>query len=107
MEKAGERWLIPFMDFVDDFRRERDTRLVEDPFEHAGERFDALLASTIEYLCDEQGFEPPVWSWETPSCREPWLVAGLESIKAIALVENPAHFRVREIFVLENFLARV
>lgn len=47
------------MEFVDDFRRTRDYSLIERPFELGNEKFDSLLASTIEYLCDEMGIEFP------------------------------------------------
>ena len=105
--ESGENWLIPFMEFVDDFRRTKDPGLIEKPFELSDERVDSLLASTIEYLCDELGMQTPDWVWEVPSCKEPWFVSGVENLKAIAIAESPAYFRRRKIFVLENFLSRV
>lgn len=107
IEQAREYWLIPFMEFVDDFRRDRDRSRIQQPFELTDERIDAMLASTIEYLCDELQVDPPDWVWEVPSCREPWFVSGIENLKAIAIVESPVYFRRRKIFVLENFLERV
>lgn len=101
-----EQWEIPFMEFVDDFRRERDAAKISESFPLSDERFDALLASSIEYLCREQHITPPTWLERVPACRKPWFVAGIESIKAIALVESPVEFRLRKIFVLENFLSR-
>jgi hypothetical protein len=106
MIEFGGQWYVPFMDFVDEFRRSRDLRLVGTPWPLDHPCYDALLASTIEYLCDEQGLEPPAWVWEVPSPRDPWFVSGLENLKATALVQSPAHFRRRKIFVLENFLDR-
>jgi hypothetical protein len=50
--------------------------------------------------------EFPNWIWNIPSCKEPWFVSGYENLKAISLVESPAFFRRRKIFVLENFLYR-
>ena len=100
-------WLIPFMDFVDDFRQNRETISFSQPLKPDNERFDALLASTIEYLCNETGNDPPDWVYSIPECREPWFVSGLENLKAIAIVESPVWFRRRKIFVLENFLSRV
>ncbi len=102
-----ENWLVPFMDFVDEFRRHRDLSLVREPFETGEERFDAMLASMIECLCDELGLETPDWVWDIPSCRDPWFVSGMEDLKAISIVESPVWFRRRKIFVLENFLDRV
>jgi hypothetical protein len=49
----------------------------------------------------------PQWTWDIPSCKEPWFVSGVENLKAIALAESPVFFRRRKIFVLENFLQRV
>jgi hypothetical protein len=51
--------------------------------------------------------EAPAWVWAVPSLKEPWFLSGMESLKAIAIVESPVFFRRRKIFVLENFLYRV
>ena len=66
MLEAGENWIIPFMDFVDDFRRTKDMNLIRNPLSLSHERFDSLSASTIEYLCHEMDIEPPDWVWEVP-----------------------------------------
>ncbi|MFZ5570211.1 MAG: hypothetical protein ACOZF0_07395 [Thermodesulfobacteriota bacterium] len=106
MVENGDNWRIPFMEFVDDFRRTHDCSLIEKPFELGDEKFDSLLASTAEYLCDEMGLEVPDWIWNIPPCKEPWFVSGYENLKAISIAESPAFFRRRKIFVLENFLSR-
>lgn len=100
-------WRIYLMDFVDDFRRCKDRRAIDEPFVPAGDRMDALMASTAEALCDELGFEAPEWLAQVPACDEPYFVSGFENLKAIAIVESPLRFRVRKIFVMENFLSRV
>jgi len=107
MLKNGKDWRIPFMEFIDDVRRTHDHRLIEEPFDLTNENFDSLLASTVEYLCDEMGIETPNWVWNVPPCKEPWFVSGYENLKAISIAESPAFFRRRKIFVLENFLSRV
>jgi hypothetical protein len=106
MAAYGENWRIPFMEFVDDFRRTRDPALIEQAFTLDHEEIDSLLASTIEYLCDELGVDIPDWVWEVPSCSEPWFISGCENLKAISIAESPAFFRRRKIFVLDNFLSR-
>ena len=106
MLKSGANWRIPFMEFVDDLRRTRDYSLIEKPFKISQEKFDSLLASAIECLCDEMGIETPNWVWDVPTCKEPWFVSGYENLKAISIVESPVFFRRRKIFVLENFLSR-
>jgi hypothetical protein len=100
-------WRIYLMDFVDDFRRNKDPRAVAEPFALAGDNMDALLASTAESLCDEMGIEPPEWLSKVPACREPYFVSGFENLKAISIVESPLRFRIRKVFVMENFLSRV
>lgn len=107
MESDPGNWAIYLMDFVDDFRYYKDPAAIDEPFELNNERIDALLASTAEYLCEELNIEPPEWIVEVPACKDPWFVSGIENLKAIAIVESPVHFRIRKIFVLENFLERV
>jgi hypothetical protein len=107
MRMAKENWRIPLMDFVDDFRFSKDTALVARPFSLDDENTDAMLASTVEYLCDELHLETPDWIWSVPSCKQPWFVSGCDNLKAMAIAESPVFFRRRKIFVLENFLSRV
>ncbi|MBF0287891.1 MAG: hypothetical protein HQM14_08735 [SAR324 cluster bacterium] len=102
-----ENWEIPFMNFVDNFRRYKDPRCIEAPSDSINEKLDALIASMVEYLCNEQGMDVPQWVHQVPSCQKPWFVSGRENLKAIALAESPLEFRIRKIFVLENFLSRV
>lgn len=100
-------WPLYLMDFVDEFRRNRDTKMIEEPFELVGDKHDALLASSAEALCDEMEINVPEWLDRVPACREPYFVSGLEDLKAITLVESPVRFRIRKVFVLNNFLNRV
>lgn len=100
-------WCIHLMNFVDDFRYYKDHGAMVEPFELSDEKMDALLASTAESLCDEIGIDPPGWLADVPACRDPYFVADIQNLKAISIVESPLRFRLRKIFVLENFLSRV
>ncbi len=100
-------WRIHLMDFVDEFRYYRDPQAIAEPFELSDQKMDALLASTAESLCDELGIEPPEWLAHIPASPDPYFVSGLENLKAFSIVESPLRFRIRKIFVLENFLSRV
>jgi hypothetical protein len=100
-------WCVRLMDFVDDFRRHRDLGAAAEPFELSDERPGALLASTAEASCDEIGVASPAWPARVPECERPYFVGELENLKAIPIVESPLRFRLRKIFVLENFLSRV
>jgi len=97
-------WL---MDFVDDFRYYKNAEMIAEPFKLGDDKIDALIASTVEYLSDELEIEPPNWLNAIPPCDEPYFVSGIENLKATAIVESPLRFRIRKIFVLENFLSRV
>jgi hypothetical protein len=107
IEEEPQHWCMHLMDFVDDFRYYKDPRAIVEPFELCERKMDALLASTAEALCDELGFAPPLWLAEIPECERPYFVGGFENLKAISIVESPLRFRIRKIFVLENFLSRV
>lgn len=89
-----------------DFRYYKNPTVLTEPLQPTDSRLDALLASTAEYLCDELGLEPPGWLATVPACQTPWFVSDMENLKAIALAESPLRFRIRKIFVLENFLSR-
>lgn len=100
-------WAVHLMDFVDDFRYYKDPRAIAEPFALSDPQIDAVLASTAEYLCDELNIETPKWLSKVPACKDPYFVSGMENLKALALVESPLRFRIRKVFVLENFLSRV
>jgi hypothetical protein len=100
------QWRIPLMDFVDDFRQQPNLLSLQEPFSLGDPPLDALLASTAESLCREQNISPPPWLESVPASPKAWFVSGFDSLRAIALAETPLDFRVRKIFVLENFLSR-
>lgn len=100
-------WKIALMDFVDDFRYHRDSSAIAQPFELSEEGKDAVLAGTIETLCDEMAIRIPKWLDNVPACREPLFLSRAETLKAFSLAESPVHFRLRKVFVMENFLFRV
>jgi hypothetical protein len=110
IQRDPQWWCIHLMNFVDDFRRYKNLQALSEPFEMSDVRdvrIDALLASTAEALCDELSLVPPAWVEGVPACNDPWFVGDLQRLKAISIVESPLRFRMRKIFVLENFLTRV
>jgi len=70
-------------------------------------RRDAYLAAVAEHLAFRYGLTVPTWTDE-PSrfLKRPYFPAGLESLKAILLVESPVAFRRRLIFVGSDPLSR-
>jgi len=107
-QERFESWKIHLFDFVDRFRHDRDPRLVDGaPVKDLKIHLQALIASTVEMLCDELDFRVPPWCQGIPTLDKPWFVSGTENLKAMALIESPTYFRARNIFVLDNFLSRV
>lgn len=101
-------WKLTFFDFVDEFRRRKDSLLIEQaPVSTCDLKYQALFASTVESLCREIKIASPKWTDMVVPLSKPWFLAGVESLKPMAIVESPIHFRKRNIFVLENFLSRV
>lgn len=100
-------WKIALMDLVDDLRYNRDESAISEPFELGDEQKDAVLAGTIETLCDELGFQIPEWLHNVPVSKRPIFLSSVEALKAFAIVESPARFRLRKVFVCDNFLHRV
>lgn len=106
-EEGENSWKIWLFNFVDAFRVAKKEEYVRTPpVEKTPQKVKALLASTAEMLCEELQIEKPLWCEAIPALDIPWFVAGVENLKAMGLVESPAHFRKRNIFVLNNFLER-
>lgn len=107
LEEGDSSWKIYLFNFVDSFRQGPKKKLIViPPLTETSPPIKALLASTVETLCDEKGMIPPEWTLSIFPLAEPWFVSEIENLKAIALMESPIHFRKRNIFVLENFLGR-
>lgn len=103
-----ESWRLHLFDAVDAFRRMPGDALVESaPDGVLHPRLRALMASTVETLCAEVSLSAPSWCRGIVAVERPWFVAGLENLKATVLVESPARYRQRNVFVLANFLSRV
>jgi hypothetical protein len=109
MISAGEHWSIPFLDFVDAFRRTKDVHALADPITIDNPKYATLVAATIAYLCDEMHLEAPAWVREVSALDWPWFVSGLQStpFRKLVILKCPGRFRKWNIFVLENFLSRV
>lgn len=107
MRDGDSSWKVHFMDFVDAFRRTWDPRLILiAPPAALPAHLYALLASITCSLAKEAHLDVPRWAGKRYELPAPWFPAGMESLKASALVESPLAFRRNGIFVLGNFLER-
>jgi transcriptional regulator with XRE-family HTH domain len=70
-------------------------------------RWDALLAATAAHLAHEGDVYPAAWTHDPRYVLDEWwFPSGIESLHAMALVQSPAQFRVRGIFLLDGALDR-
>lgn len=107
VEEGFASWKIHLFNLIDRFRATHDASLIaRPPVPDLDERLLALLASTVESLCAESGLKCPPWCSGVFPLRHPWFVSGMQNLRAMALVESPATFRRRNLFVLANFLDR-
>lgn len=69
--------------------------------------YDAYLASTAESLALQLGVPGPEWA-KAPSraLHRPWFASTLGSLRALLILESPAPFRARNLFVSADALSR-
>jgi hypothetical protein len=76
-------------------------------FTDIGRVQDAYLAATAEELARQFNLQRPTWiDAETRKLHRPWFASPLAALRAVLLLESPAAFRSRNLFVTENALAR-
>jgi transcriptional regulator with XRE-family HTH domain len=108
LEEGADAWPIHLMNFVDAFQRNQDQTMIHAaPVAALDQRIRCLMTSTVEHLCMESNTKRPSWTAGIGRLENPWFVSGMENLKAMALMESPAAFRKRNIFVLADFLQRV
>ena len=100
--------------FLDGFYAAPNAGTLADPplllatqFGELGRVQDAYLAATAEELARQFSLPPPGWANdETRKLHRPWFASPLAALRAVLLVESPAGFRSRNLFVSENALSR-
>jgi hypothetical protein len=110
----GNGFHLCLRNFLDDFYLQPTSAALEPQpkllatIVERGDVSDAYLAATAEELACKFGFDTPSWSY-APSrqLHRPWFAVTLSSMRALLLVESPAAFRSRNLFVSDNALSRV
>jgi hypothetical protein len=75
LEDPENNWIY-MMDFVDDFRYYKESDAIKDAIVTGRDAdLDALLASVVEYLCDEIGSDAPGWTASISACKDPYFCA--------------------------------
>jgi hypothetical protein len=110
----GESFDFCLREFLDEFYRKPsqdalvdEPRLLHEAIPTNGIVYDAYLAATAEALACKYGLDTPSWSYEgSRKLHRPWFALTLASLRAVLLLESPAAFRSRNLFVSENALSR-
>jgi hypothetical protein len=72
-----------------------------------GQIQDAYLAATAEQLARDHSLAIPAWVMsEERRLHRPWFASSLAALRAVLLLESPAAFRSRNLFISENALSR-
>lgn len=111
--RSGEDPWLCIREFLDDFyaaegKTERQlAMLVGRPDLTGDPRFDAYLAALVEHLAVKRSLPVPAWVHESERFLERWwFPTSFKTLHALALVQSPASFRRRGIFVDETELQR-
>jgi hypothetical protein len=108
-QHAGPAYQRVINGFIDEFRRALMTerlRMVRDSINEAG-ALEGLVAAVVSALCRETGVDTPAWVGQIGS-PEPFFTFPSQSyeMRVRLMVESPAPFRIRRVFVPENYLSR-
>lgn len=100
--------------FLDEFYAAPDAEALADSpsllapnFGELGRVQDAYLAATAEKLASDNHFPVPAWTEaEARKLHRPWFASPLMTLRTVLLLESPAAFRSRNLFISQNALTR-
>lgn len=111
---GGDSFDRALANFLDEFYAAPNAKALADPpvllapnFAHSGSVQDAYLAATAEELARAHQFPVPAWTAaDSRKLHQPWFASPLAALRAVLLLESPAAFRSRNLFISENALTR-
>lgn len=107
---AGASFRFELADFLHEFARRGDFEMLrEEPLllrDQTEAMHDAYLAAVASFLSGRMGCPAPPWTRAAERIlREPWFANPGRHMRALLLVESPAAFRERNLFVSANALS--
>lgn len=109
---AGEDFRVAVRELLDEFSlllsdEQRARSIAEEPPYTGDTPQDAYLAALAEHLAADRGLRRPDWTIAAHRFLDRfWFVSGEPGFRALAIVESPASFRRRGIFVSAGSLRR-
>ena len=111
---SGESFDLCIANFLDEFyaapsaaRLSTEPNLLAPMLADPGRVQDAYLAAVAEHLAYTHGFPIPTWAGnKNRKLHRPWFASQLAGLRAVLILESPAAFRARNLFVSENALSR-
>lgn len=111
---SGESFDLCIASFLDEFyaapnaaRLSTEPNLLAPVLADPGRVQDAYLAAVAEHLAYTHGFPIPSWVGnKNRKLHRPWFASQLAGLRAVLILESPAAFRARNLFVSENALSR-
>jgi len=113
-QRSGDARAFGFelQDFLHEFERRQDAAMLSESPSllqgrvENGAVYDAYLAAVAVTLAVRIGGTSPSWTREPERIlREPWFANPGRHMRALLLVESPAAFRERNLFVTANALS--
>jgi len=108
---AGDDFWVAVREFLDEFALlqtdAQRARAISDPPPLTGDAGqDAYVAALAEHLAATSRIPRPAWTVDGRFLDRFWFVSSVRGFRALALVESPAAFRRRGIFISAGSLRR-
>ena len=114
LASSGDSFDRCLANFLDEFYAAPDAKalaaapmLLAPDLGEPGRVQDAYLAATAEKLASDNHFPVPAWTdAEARKLHRPWFASPLAALRTVLLLESPAAFRSRNLFISQNALTR-
>ena len=111
---AGNSFDLCFANFLDEFYAAPSPEalagtpvLLAPTSGDAGQVRDAYLGAAAEELARHYQFSVPGWADDDErKLHRPWFASSLAALRPVLLLESPAAFRSRNLFISQNALTR-